>query len=314
MSIKTSFLKNIFYKKQIPIRDILFNSKVSLLGNFRRIYYHKGMNHPTEKFVIRSYRGGKWREDSDILTLEEPLEIHVACNESEEVKLIATTMRTPGHDDELGIGFLYTEGLIRNYEQVRSAEQTAANEISICVDAKSFKTIMNSESLNRYSFVNASCGVCGRTSIEDLRVKGFRQVGSEASVAPSVLLELPNQMRSAQRIFHHTGGLHAAGLFDPKGEPVCVREDIGRHNAVDKVIGDAWLRELLPLNQHVLMVSGRLSYEIVQKVIAAQIPILAALSAPSHLAVKVAHEFGVTLIGFLRDDRFNVYTHPERVN
>lgn len=271
------------------------------------------MNQPTEKFVTHSYRAGKWHEDGDVLTVEEPLEIHVICSEEESTKLVATTMRTPGHDDELGIGFLYSEGLIRNYTQVRSVEQKTPNSIFINVDTKTFIRIRDAESLNRYSFVNSSCGICGRTSIEDLREKGFVRVESNLSVSPRVLLDLPNQMRSAQKIFHHTGGLHAAGLFDPKGESVCLREDIGRHNAVDKIIGDAWLRELLPLSSHILIVSGRLSYEIVQKSLSTQIPILAAISAPSHLAVNVAHEFGITLVGFLRDDRFNVYTYPERI-
>lgn len=271
------------------------------------------MNRPTEKFIIHAYRAGKWQDDSDNLTVEEPLEIHVCPSDERESKLVATTMRTPGHDDELGIGFLFSEGLIRHYAQVRNTEQPSPNSIRIFVDDDSYNIIRDSESLNRYSFVNSSCGICGRTSIEELRQKGFKRIESVVTVSPKTLLDLPNQMRSAQKIFHHTGGLHAAGLFDPKGEPVCLREDIGRHNAVDKIIGDAWLRELLPLTQSVLMVSGRSSYEIVQKALSAQIPILAAVSAPSHLAVKVAHEFGITLIGFLRDDRFNVYTYPERI-
>lgn len=271
------------------------------------------MNQPTEKLLIHSYRAGKWHEDSDTLTVEEPLEIHVCEYPEETSKLVATTMRTPGHDDELGIGFLFSEGLISSYLQVRSTEQKTPNSIFIQVDAKAFSKIQNSESLNRYSFVNSSCGICGRTSIEDLHEKGFKRIESTLTVSPRILLNLPNQMRSAQKIFHYTGGLHAAGLFDPKGESICLREDIGRHNAVDKIIGDAWLRELLPLSSNILMVSGRLSYEIVQKTLSVQIPILAAVSAPSHLAVKVAHEFGITLIGFLRDDRFNVYTYPERI-
>ena len=271
------------------------------------------MNQPTEKFIIQAYRAGKWHEDGDSLTVEEPLEIHICQTDEKESKLVATTMRTPGHDDELGIGFLFSEGMIRRYEQIRNVEQTSSNSIRIQVDDNSFKKIRDSESLNRYSFVNSSCGICGRTSIEELREKGFKRIESAVIVPPKILLDLPNQMRSAQKIFHHTGGLHAAGLFDPKGEPVCLREDIGRHNAVDKIIGDAWLRELLPLTKSILMVSGRSSYEIVQKALSAQIPILAAVSAPSHLAVKVAHEFGITLIGFLRDDRFNVYTYPERI-
>ena len=275
--------------------------------------FQNAMNQPTEKFVIRTYRGGKWHEAGDTLTVEEPLEIHVWEDDAEITRLLATTMRTPGHDDELGIGFLFSEGLISNYSQVRSVEQRTPNSTFIQVDTGTFAKIKHSESLNRYSFVNSSCGICGRTSIEDLREKGFTRIESTMTVPPHVLLDLPNQMRSAQKIFHYTGGLHAAGLFDARGESICLREDIGRHNAVDKIIGDAWLRELLPLSIQILMASGRLSYEIVQKSLSARIPILAAVSAPSHLAVKVAHEFGITLIGFLRDDRFNVYTNAERI-
>lgn len=271
------------------------------------------MNQPIEKLLIRAYRAGKWHEEGDTLAAEEPLEIYVRSNEDASPKLIATTMRTPGHDDELGIGFLFSEGLIRKYPQITGTELPAPNSVFINVDHKIFLKIRNAESLNRYSFINSSCGICGRTSIEDLREKGFKPVISDTKITPTVLLDLPTRMRSAQKIFHHTGGLHAAGLFDTKGESVGVREDVGRHNAVDKILGDAWLRELLPLSSHVLMVSGRLSYEIVQKALSARIPILAAVSAPSHLAVKVAHEFGITLIGFMRDDRFNVYTYPERV-
>ena len=136
---------------------------------------------------------------------------------------------------------------------------------------------------------------------------------SKQTVSARLILDLPHQMKSAQKIFHHTGGLHAAELFDEKGHSICLREDVGRHNAVDKIIGDAFLRNILPLNKYLLMVSGRLSYEIVQKALSAQIPIVAAISAPSNLAVKVAHEFGITLIGFLRGENFNAYTYRERI-
>jgi FdhD protein len=271
------------------------------------------MDQPTSNVVIQSYQSGQWSEKRDTLTVEEPLEIHVSDKDSGVSKLIATTMRTPGHDDELGIGFLYSEGLIASYTQILGTDQRDANTLDILVSKKIFDKISGAESLHRYSFINSSCGICGRTSIEDLRQKGFKRVSSKQTVSARLILDLPHQMKSAQKIFHHTGGLHAAELFDEKGHSLCLREDVGRHNAVDKIIGDTFLRNLLPLNKYVLMVSGRLSYEIVQKALSAQIPIVAAISAPSNLAVKVAYEFGITLIGFLRGENFNVYTYRERI-
>jgi FdhD protein len=265
-------------------------------------------------YIVRTYNKGEWSEKRDSLAVEEPLEIYVSEKENGESKLIATTMRTPGHDDELGVGFLYSENLIQSYEQVLTIEQTAENSVSLCVVKKTFKKIKEAESLNRYSFVNASCGICGRTSIEDLKEKGFKRVRPQLTVPARLILDLPQQMKSAQKVFHHTGGLHAAELFDGSGHSVCLREDIGRHNAVDKILGDTFLRNLVPLDNYIMMVSGRLSYEIVQKALSAKIPILAAVSAPSNLAVKVAHEFGITLIGFLRGETFNVYTYPERIS
>jgi len=269
---------------------------------------------PTAEYLIHSYHSGKWAEHRDSLTVEEPLEIHVVRTSPKAVKILATTMRTPGHDDELAAGFLFSEGLIHTDTEIEKIEQASENTVRIFVSKKLFETIEKSESLNRYSFVNASCGVCGRTSIEDLREKGFKRVDVSLSVSPKVIVGLSEEMKRAQKIFHYTGGLHAAGLFDLKGEPSCVREDVGRHNAVDKILGESLLRNALPLSANILIVSGRLSYEIVQKAISAQIPIIAAISAPSNLAIKVAHEFGVTLIGFLRDASFNVYTNDSRIS
>ena len=197
--------------------------------------------------------------------------------------------------------------------EIERIDQASDNTIRLYVSKILFDKIQKSESLNRYSFVNASCGVCGRTSIEDLRQKGFRRIEGAFSVTPKIIAELSEEMKRAQKIFHHTGGLHAAGLFDLKGEPCCVREDVGRHNAVDKILGESLLRNVMPLTKNLLMVSGRLSYEIVQKAVSAQIPLVAAISAPSNLAIKVANEFGITLIGFLRETSFNVYTNGERI-
>ncbi len=275
--------------------------------------HRDSMSDSTSNYLIHTYQSGSWQEKRDTLTVEEPLEIIASCRETDESKVVAVTMRTPGHDDELGIGFLYSEGLIHSYDEVIGTNQPDANTLEILVDKKTFLKVKEAESLNRYSFINSSCGICGRASLEDLKEKGFKRITSGLTVSPRLILDLPHQMKSAQKIFHHTGGLHAAELFDEKGHSLCLREDVGRHNAVDKIIGDAFLRNLLPLSNYVLMVSGRLSYEIVQKALSARIPILAAISAPSNLAVKVAHEFGITLIGFLRGENFNVYTYRERV-
>jgi len=268
---------------------------------------------PTAQYLIRSYRSGKWSEHRDEVTVEEPLEIHVVGSTPKADKVLATTMRTPGHDDELAAGFLFSEGLIHQDTDIEKILQPSESVVQVFVSKKLFEKIQKSESLNRYSFVNSSCGVCGRTSIEDLRAKGFKQVETLESITPKVVVELVEEMKRAQKIFHHTGGLHAAGLFDFKGEPCCVREDVGRHNAVDKILGESLLRNVMPLGKNILMVSGRLSYEIVQKAVSAQIPIVAAVSAPSSLAIKVAHEFNISLIGFLRGDQFNVYTGHERL-
>ena len=269
------------------------------------------MTRSTANQLIRHYRSGKWKETNDFVTVEEPLEIVVACGKKR--KTVAITMRTPGHDDELAVGFLYTEGFLSIDEDVEDS-QREENRSELRVSESVFDKVSTSEQLDRYSFVNASCGLCGRTSIESLRERGFRRIQSDLTLPIKRLQGLPDAMKMAQKVFQHTGGLHAAGIFDKNGKAMIVREDIGRHNAVDKAIGLAFDDEILPLNDQVLMVSGRMSYEIVQKALSAQIPILAAVSAPSNLAIKTAHEFGMTVVGFLRGDSLNVYTHPERIH
>lgn len=267
-----------------------------------------------DSFIVHSFKNGRWQEKKDALTGEEPLEIIVTDPAGEHKKTMAVTMRTPEHDDELATGFLFSEGLLNDSSEVLQIKMKDANTIVIAVDENTFERIKDSESLNRYSFVNASCGVCGRTSIESLKEKGFKRIQSDWKISAKTILTFSDQMRSAQKVFDATGGLHAAGLFTAAGELVCVREDIGRHNAVDKIIGHVYEQGLLPLNNHIIMVSGRLSYEIVQKAVSVQTPILAAISAPSNLAVKTAFEFGLTLVGFLRSDHFNVYTYEDRIS
>ena len=253
---------------------------------------------------VLSFRG----EDS--IGCEEPLEIRV------QGRSLVVTMRTPGNDEELAAGFLFTEGLISRRDQIV--------EISPCfsADPDSFGNIVNVflsagcaidwERLGRRTIASASCGICGKTSIADVR-HSFPPIREGVKVAPRIIDGLASQLRDAQRTFSRTGGVHAAGLFDTEGTLLTAREDVGRHNAVDKVIGRALLDGDVPLDKRLLVVSGRVSFEVMQKAMAAGIPLVAAVSAPSSLAVDFAVDSGQTLIGFLRDDGFNVYSHPDRL-
>ena len=242
--------------------------------------------------------------------MEEPLEIRLGG------RRFTITMRTPGHDQELVAGFLFAEGFIaagREIDEIRSVRgsdgRPEANIVDVILNAPAEEL---RERLKRNFAVTSSCGLCGKTSIDAIR-RRIAPPTRDAAISPSVLLGLGAKMRAEQVIFAATGGLHAAALFDLAGNLQAIREDVGRHNAVDKVIGWALRKEMVPLADAMVMVSGRLSFEIVQKVAAAGVPIVAAVSAPSSLAVELADEVGTTLIGFLRDGAFNVYTHPERV-
>lgn len=228
---------------------------------------------------------------------------------------IAVTMRTPGGDFELAAGFLFTEGLI--------AGRDAIEQVSYCEDLDDEEQLYNvvtvrtvapfdAESVRRNFYATSSCGVCGKASIEDVEVR-CDAVEPGPLVSAEVIRGLPGGLRDKQRVFDETGGLHAAGLFDTAGTLLSLREDVGRHNAVDKLVGEALMAGRIPLSERILQVSGRVSFEIVQKAAVAGIPIVSAVSAPSSLAVQTADALGMTVIGFVRDDRFNVYTHPERV-
>jgi FdhD protein len=236
--------------------------------------------------------------ERDELAVEEPLEIRVGG------RPVAVTMRTPGHDDELAIGFLVSEGI--QPMGVRAPADLAANTIE--VDADGF----DPGRLERNFYTSSSCGVCGKGALEAVAVEAAH-VDSELHLSLSLVAKLPDRLREAQHAFAATGGLHATGLFDGAGELVCAREDVGRHNAMDKVIGWAFRESLLPLRDHVLCVSGRLSFELVQKAAVAGCPILVAVGAPSSLAVELARDRGVTLCGFVRDGRVNVYSEPWRI-
>jgi len=259
--------------------------------------------------VMRRKVDGGYECVTDEVAIEEPLEIRIGAEP------LAVTMRTPGNDEELAAGFLLSEGIVRARQDLR--------EISQCMLPASLGNILNvtlaatakftPAATHRFGTISTSCGLCGKTSIEFIRQQ-FPPIDSRRiQIEAATLLELPERLRTAQGNFARTGGIHAAAIFDLDGKPIVLREDIGRHNAVDKAIGRAFLDDLLPLNNHVMIVSGRSSFEIVQKALAAGIPIVAAVSAPSTLAVNFARESNQTLIGFLRPPTFNIYAHMERV-
>ena len=237
--------------------------------------------------------------ERDRVAVEEPLEIRIGGQP------VAVTMRTPGHDEELALGFCLSEGL--QPSEARLPDDLAPNAVE--VDAPGF----DATRLQRSFYTSSSCGVCGRGALEAVAVEAPR-VESELRLPLPLVASLPDRLREAQAAFEATGGLHATGLFSAAGEPLCVREDVGRHNAMDKVVGWAFREQLLPLGEHVLCVSGRLSFELVQKAAVAGCPILVAVGAPSSLAVELAADRGVTLCGFVRGGSVNVYTEPWRIN
>ena len=247
------------------------------------------------------------------MVTEEPMEIRVQGPGQDQAR-VAVTMRTPGGDFELAAGFLVTEGLIApgDVRRVAYCDNLPGEDQHYNVVSVTLGRPFDPASLSRNFFATSSCGICGKAALEDVEVR-CEVVGPGPEVAVSVLLELPERLREAQKVFERTGGLHAAALFTPEGELVSLREDVGRHNAVDKVIGEQVLVGAVPLSGRILQVSGRLSFEIVQKAAVAGIPIVSAVSAPSSLAVDTAERLGITLVGFVRDGRCNVYAHPERV-
>ncbi|MBK8340668.1 MAG: formate dehydrogenase accessory sulfurtransferase FdhD [Flavobacteriales bacterium] len=262
--------------------------------------------------AITRIENGSASEADDILVTEEPLEIrlgHGPVDDRKEFRL-SVTMRTPGHDEELALGFLFTEGLITDPQQilrVAYCENVKEEERGNVVRAELHPSVVvDPAKWQRNFYTTSSCGVCGKSSIDAVRVQCTSPTVPFGDVDPAVLTALPDRMRQAQTVFKHTGGIHAAALFDRSGSLLLLREDVGRHNAVDKVIGAA-LASGLPTGNRLLLVSGRAGFELVQKCVVAGIPLMAAVGAPSSLAVRMASESGLTLIGFLRGERFNIY-------
>jgi FdhD protein len=253
----------------------------------------------------------------DRVATEEPLEIRVRAGGTS--RTVAITMRTPGNDFELAAGFLYDEGVLANAAALRGlsycfdgsvSEDQQYNVVNVDLAASELPVL---DALERHFTMTSACGVCGRAQLEALELRGLASLGDSARIDAQTIVGLPDHLRSAQGVFEKTGGLHAAGLFALDGTLVAVREDVGRHNALDKLVGWALLQKRLPLEAYVLLVSGRTSYEIVQKALVARIPIVCGVSAPSSLAVDLARRFGLTLAGFVRGARFNVYAGEQRI-
>ncbi len=257
---------------------------------------------------------------TDTLAVEEPLEIQLAYGNADnrQQQSISITMRTPGYDFDLAIGFLYTEGIINAKNQIQDIQyplhwnpETQKNIVLVTL----IEGIeIDLKKLERHFYTTSSCGVCGKTSIEALHSTRKANLKPNHPIFDiSTIQQLPDTLRQQQSIFENTGGIHAAALFDTKGQLILLREDVGRHNAVDKLIGAAFQKDLLPLHDYLILVSGRASFELIQKSLMADIPILAAVGAPSSLAVDLATESGMTVLGFVKQDKFNIYSFSERI-
>jgi FdhD protein len=274
---------------------------------------------PVERVRILSRDGDASVERVDSVAVEEPLEIKVRGTGDRSLLAFVTTMRTPGNDAELAAGLLFAEGVLRARADLVSLEPLADVRVApelranVLVATLAEGSLARATKLVRTTVMGSACGVCGKTSIENVIPADAAPIESALDVDADLLRALPDRLRASQSVFAQTGGLHAAGLFTSDGELVALREDIGRHNALDKLVGRSWLADELPLRAGVLVVSGRAGFELVQKAFAAGIPVMASVSAPSSLAVELAETGGITLVGFLRGSRFNVYAHAGRI-
>ena len=268
-----------------------------------------------ENIQIHKINSGEIKEIADKVAVEEPLQIQLVYSTAtgQMLKDIAVTMRTPGNDEELAAGFLFTEGIIKSGDDISEIKHAHANENLVQVILK--ENIMPAlSSAARNFYTTSSCGICGKASIDSIQtVSQYGNVKNNASIPASVFFTLQNELKKQQKVFEDTGGIHASALFDADGKFITLREDVGRHNALDKIIGTAMMSNQLPLNNCILLLSGRASFELVQKAVMAGIKIIASVGAPSSLAVEMASENDVTLIGFLKEDRFNIYSGRERI-
>ena len=269
----------------------------------------------TEKNLINKIVNGEKVEVDDELAIEEPLEIQLVYStpNGRMQKNISVTMRTPGNDEELAIGFLFTEGIIKHATDI-SAIQHLPSDMNRVLVTLVENIIPSLNSAERNFYTTSSCGICGKGSIEAINVTAaFPSTSDAISIPASLLYSLPDLVKKEQQVFQNTGGIHASALITFTGEVVQVREDVGRHNALDKIIGNRFLKSQLPLNNNILFLSGRSSFELVQKAFMAGIKIIVAVGAPSTLALEMAKECGITLIGFLRGEKFNIYTGAQRI-
>lgn len=278
------------------------------------------MSTPVKPVEIRRVEGGATEKRPDLVVAEEPLEIRVGygpAGQREQFSL-SVTMRTPGSDEVLCMGFLYTEGLIESADQVESLKycedlgRSEGGDNVMRIELKP-EVQVDQNQFKRNFYTTSSCGVCGKASIDAIKVACTPLAGKSISVDKKVIFSLPNRLEEAQHVFKHTGGLHASALFDLEGNLLAYQEDVGRHNALDKLIGLMMMRGDTDHSERVLLLSGRISFELVQKALRAGFPVVAAVGAPSSLAVELAEEFGLTLIGFLKADRFNVYSGKEEM-
>jgi len=282
-----------------------------------------GARQSSRPIEVRRFRGGALglEDDPDLVATEEPFEIRVGYSRrdgSRAEEPVSVTMRTPGHDEDLAVGFLFTEGIIKSGSDVQSVTargQRAADGLTNVVRVELAPGVsVDFKRLERNFYMTSSCGVCGKASIDAVAVQGQYDVGAVPfRMSGAALGRLPAALKTQQAVFEQTGGLHASGLFDAEGTILALREDVGRHNALDKLIGNELLRGEVPLHRNGVIVSGRASFELMQKSKMAGVPLVAAVGAPSSLAVELAREFGITLVGFLKPDRFNVYSRPDRV-
>ena len=273
-----------------------------------------------KQIPITQYLGSTPADKPDQVAVEEPLEIRVVSGPEEKRrgKSLSITMRTPGNDEELALGFLFSEGLLKQYQDVIkiefcgpvTGEQQVQNTIRIEL---AYHAQIDLQRLQRHFYTTSSCGVCGKASLEALHQQKFEKIESELMITADFVASVPEILRQNQDSFLKTGGIHAAGLFNAQRELIALREDVGRHNALDKLVGCQWVADALPASQSVLGVSGRASFELLQKALWAGIPIFVAVGAPSSLAVELAKEFNITLIGFASANRFNVYSHRQRI-